>query len=441
MAAAPLSRDDRRRSLARAYANGGLWGLGNGLVSTTLVIYLALELGAVRVGLGIALIRAAPQLVGLLRIAAPAAIGRLADRRRFCIACYLGSVIVLFFVPLLAAPGRMASADVSLGVLVALWGLYHLLEYMGTIALWSWLGDLVPQPVRGAFIGRRQLCVRVGSLIGMMASGLFTFYWKEHHAKPIWWQGYALSAYAGGFFLLAAVVPLRGMAGVTIGAIARCGADVASMLKPFADRRFLRLVLFGCWLSFFNGISQAAQGIYAPVILGLTLMVMLSFRSTMMLGQAAMSPWLGRLTDRIGNRPVMIVCQVLVATGPLFYLLATPDSPWWIAGAWIAWIAYAGLNIGLTNLMLKLAPPEEKTTYVAMNFTVTGLAFAVSTILGGLALDAYRDSWIQLTADGAAWSYFDCVFLLSWLGRTLGVVWLVLIVEPGARLLVCRSKT
>jgi len=78
----------RRQARRMAYRNAGLWGSGNGLISGTLVIYLATELGAPGIGL--------------------------------------------------------------------LWCTYHLLEYLGTVALWAWLADLVPLRIRGRFLGRRE---------------------------------------------------------------------------------------------------------------------------------------------------------------------------------------------------------------------------------------------------------------------------------------------
>ena len=43
---------------------------------------------------------------------------------------------------------------------------------------------------------------------------------------------------------------------------------------------------------------------------------------------SAVAPALGQLTDAWGNRPVMILSQLVVATGPLCFLLATP-AQWW----------------------------------------------------------------------------------------------------------------
>jgi hypothetical protein len=45
----------------------------------------------------------------------------------------------------------------------------------------------------------------------------------------------------------------------------------------------------------------------------------------MRVGQCAIAPAMGRLTNAWGNRPVMILSQLVVATGPLFFYLATPE--------------------------------------------------------------------------------------------------------------------
>lgn len=126
---------ERRRARSLAYLNGGIWAAGNGLTSSVLVIYLAMEYDVPGMGLGISLILAAPRLAGLLRLAAPALIRRVGDRKRFCLAAYLASGLVLMGLPAVAAPGTLPSAAASLAALVALWCVYHLFEYLGTVAL------------------------------------------------------------------------------------------------------------------------------------------------------------------------------------------------------------------------------------------------------------------------------------------------------------------
>ena len=146
----------RRWAWNMAYWNIGLWAIGNGLTSTTLVIFLALESNAPKLGLGIGLILAMPQLVGLLRMSSPLLIGRIADRKTFCLCTFLFSGLFLFCLPLAAAPGTFQSAGTSLAALVILWSLHHLMQYLGTVALFSWLADIAPPRIRGRFFGFRQ---------------------------------------------------------------------------------------------------------------------------------------------------------------------------------------------------------------------------------------------------------------------------------------------
>ena len=427
--AKPLTVAQRRRAMRLAYWNGAVWAVGNGLASTALIVFLALELGVERAGMGIALIIAAPSLAGLLRLGAPAIIGRLVDRKHFCLGCYWLSTCVLLTLPQVCAPGFLPTPRDSLWALVVLWCVYHLMQYLGTIALWSWLADLVPPRIRGRFIGRRNRWMVVGEASAMIASGLFVWYWKEEWFPdgPMW-RPYAISAGLGACFMIAAVVPLLVMTRpIDRGSAPRTGL-LRSLRAPFADPRFLRLVLFGCWFSLSTGITQLAQYIYTKDVLLVGLFVLLAMKTGMRGGQFAVSPWMGRLADRIGNRSVMIVCLLLCAQGPAFYLAATPETWWWIIGAWVVWIAYAGMNVCLPNIILKLSPADSNAPYIAMYYAVTGLCYALNTILGGYLSDRFRDATFQF--GGTVFDYYDAIFLLGWIARTLGVLVLLIVIEP-----------
>jgi len=413
-----------------AYWNGALWALGNGLANTLLVVYLVLELNPLAAGLGVSLVLAAPHLVGALRMTAPAMIDRVANRKRFCAGSFFLSACVLAALPWLAAPGRLSSALASLWAIVLLWCVYHLFQYLATVALWSWLADLVPIRVRGRFLGRRERWMVAGQAATMLAAGLFTWGWHELH--PHWprWIAYAVAAEVGVVFLLAAVVPLALMPRLAPGPRLDVGHMLRGLIAPLGDRRFVGLLVFGCWFSFSNGITQSAPLSYPAQVLGVSLMVMLSLRTGMRLGQFAASPALGRRADLAGNRPVLAVSLFLVAQGPLFYFLATPAQWWWIAGAWAVWIAYAGLNIALPNLMLRLSPEKTNTPHIAAYSTLTDLCYAASTIAGGLLADRFAHATFALGA-GVRLDYYEALFLAGWILRTLGlVVLLVAVQEP-----------
>ena len=421
-----VRRFQLRAAVRLAYANGALWALGNGLASTSLVIYLALELGAG--GSAIGYILAAPALLGALRYWASALIDCVVERKTFCIACYLASTALLLALPILSAPGVLASKRLSLAALVALWCSYHLMEYLATIALWSWLGDLVPQRIRGRFIGRRERCLLAGRIPSMLVAGWFAYYWRNAYPPDQRWIGYAIPAAVGAVLLFVAVTPLVRMP----RAVRQARVSVKRRLSaPLADSRFWRLLAFGCWFSFFNGITQSAQNIYPARVLGFGLLTMLGLRVGMRFGQLGLASPVGQLADRLGNRPVMILSQLLVASGLAFFLLATPDSPWWLAGAFMVWSAYAGLNVCLPNLMLKLSPAGDNAPYIALYFAITGIFYGLSTIAGGQLFDML-ETMSPFDVGYVTLDHFQLLFWIGLVARLAAVLLLFQIVEPGA---------
>src|SRR5689334_12984707 len=94
-----LSRD----AIRLAMVNATLWAVGNGLATTTLVTYLARELGAK--GLAVSLILASATMVGLLRQLTPWLVARVGSRKQFCLGMYGASAMLLLFLPIGAAPG------------------------------------------------------------------------------------------------------------------------------------------------------------------------------------------------------------------------------------------------------------------------------------------------------------------------------------------------
>ena len=144
-------------------------------------------------------------------------------------------------------------------------------------------------------------------------------------------------------------------------------------------------------------------------------------------GQLAIAPWAGRLVDWFGNRPIMIVSQLIVSSGLIFFLVATPELPWLIGGAYVVWSAYAGLNVGLDNIKLKLAPADNNAPFVAIYHATGDLANGIATVIGGCIYDHI------VTEKTAVTSFYTQIFLLGMIGRMLAVPLLAWLIEPGAR--------
>jgi Na+/melibiose symporter-like transporter len=332
-----------RRAMWLANANAGLWAVGNGLVSSLLVIYLATELGAK--GLAISFILAAPRFAGLLRLVVPSLIARLKSRKIVCIAAYIESSVILCFVPLAAIiPSNDHGGPIT--VLVIAWCLYHFTEYVGTLALWSWLGDLTPARVRGRLLARREQWLLGGRIVGLAASAGLATTWGWLIPEAPRWQPLALSAAVGALLMLIAVIPLVHMPAVAMAPSATPKAPWSTMIRALFDPAYCRLILYSCFFSIVNGATATAQETFPIQVLYMSYTVRQILQGVLRAGQIAFAPLIGRLVDQWGNRPIMVVSQLITATGPLFLLAATPERAWIAYGAFVVWIAYVGLNIG-----------------------------------------------------------------------------------------------
>lgn len=332
-----------------AYFNGVLWSLGNGLTTGALVIYLASDLGARGRELG--LILAAPALVGVLRLLTPAVIGWIGTAKRTCLALSVVSYVLIWGLPAVAFEG-LVPRRVALLALIVLLCCHQLLESTALAALWGWLAEVVPRRVRGRYFARRQIGQLAILIPALLISGYFTDTWRGWYAQSDPQRmllGYAIPNSVGAVALMASLIPLALMP-ATIG---RRGANrpvgqptrpsglaaavtpahsSTSILAPWRDLRFWPLLIFGCWLSFSNGLTQAAQGLYPKQVLLLGVFALAVMRTGMQLGQMGYSAWVGPFSDRYGNRPALIVSEMLLALAPLCFLAAGPRHPWIFGG-------------------------------------------------------------------------------------------------------------
>lgn len=432
-AAFRLSPAQRRQGLRLGIYNGVLWSIGNGLTTGALIYYLALDLGAD--GLMLGLLLALPAAVSIFQLAAPRLIRWRGSPKRLCFEAFGASYILLALLPFLLMHSGNLSRE-RVWTMILLFCGHQLLEFVGTVALWTWFADLVPLQVRGRYFGRRQIWQLWFLNPTLLASGMFADWWRESFPKERM-PGYAVVTGVGATFLLISLLPLARMPWTPAGS-----ADTTKrlpgwrrLIAPIVDRRFRWLVLYACWLSFFNGLTQVAQSRYPWEVLGLGLLPLALMRISMRLGQIGTAAIAGPVSDRIGNRPVLIVAQFLVATGPLFYFIASDAtilSPYWITGAYLLWSAYAAINICRPNLMLKLAPPETKADYIAVMLAASSVAYAASSVVGGLWFDYLRDAG-PFTVGRWQLDHYDLQFLFGWATRLMAIGFLLPIAEPGVR--------
>lgn len=384
--------------------NAWVWGVGNGLISTSLVIFLIRDICSghqnIAVGSAIAWIIAAPRIAGLLRLATPGLIDWFGSRKWFTIFGFLFSPIVLLAIPLgipemMRHHGAASSVRGILLLLVLVWCVYHLIEYFGTISLWSIIGDLVPQKHRAEFVGRREALMIFGQTLGFLTSGVYSFFVIENMpAAAPKWIGYLPPTYSGITCLLLAVVPLLRLAEVPWKREStKFFTSLQQLAQPFHSRRFCIFIFFGMYLQFAGGLTQSVQNMYQIYVLHISLLVSLCAQTLTRTGQFAIASFNGKTMDRFGFFPIMCVSILTVSTGSLFYFFADASRWYLVFGAAFVWIFWVGVNVGISTLVLNYSPQEYKASGISVFYTASTLSFALSTLLGGYLADRFQD-WV-----------------------------------------------
>jgi len=269
-----------------------------------------------------------------------------------------------------------------------------------------------------------------GKVLGIITSAIFATVWRkqcEAAGKPEnLWIGFAALATAGAIVMLLAVWPLAKMTDTPspsgIGSRSP-RTRLREIFIPFADVSFRRLLYYGCWFSFANGIADTAVRVYQISILQITYAEKRILDSSSRGIQSLVMPWAGNQVDRRGNVFVLVISQGFVAAALLFFLIATPEARWWVIGAYVCWIAYAGTNVAMPNLMLRLSEPECSTAYSAAWFASTQLAYALSALVGGVLFDQMSVHWKPFYLGTWQIDHFAALLLGGFLLRSLGMLW------------------
>ncbi len=427
---------ERRRGLTVSIAEGlasqthsALTGLGVG--GNAITFGFALLLGASDVSLG--LLAAIPPLASSMQLVSAAVAPRIAERRR---AVALSSTAARLLWPLCAGlPFVLGFGDAALAAFLVLFALScGLLSFSGN--LWvSWMADLVPSSLRAGFFSlRNNLCALTGIAVALGAG----------YTLDRWYGGVPRGAVpdaaeqllrANGFSLLFCVAAV---AGVGCALLLRAQPEPARapmarrpltlrevVAAPFAEavkkpglRGFLLFVgVFG----FTNGF---AAPFWTPFQLEQLHLPYTTVNGTFVLLQglapAVALPLWGRLARRHGNRVVVLAGVVLIATHPLYYLVATPERTWPIyVDAISSGVSWSGYNFAVFNLALGLSAGPRPERAFAVYATTAGLAQALSSAVSGAIVEALPQT-IDLGA--AVLDRRQVVFLACSLSRVACVV-------------------
>ncbi len=299
----------------------------------------------------------------------------------------------------------------------------------------SWLVDIVPSRIRGRYMSRRSQAGQIVNLLLTLAVGL-ALDWAEGIS------GVALGRTLSAMLAVASVMGLVDIlyfVGIPDHKAPRRNRAYGLrelFLQPLKNRSFRFCLAFTGVLTFSVGFIGQFTWLYMFDVVKATNMQANLLLVAIPLLIALMSlPFWGRMVDRLGRKPVIIVAGMCVIPGGLAWIFVR-EGHWFPGyfGIMLAAFAWPGVELGYVNILLGLMERRKgnirNTAYVAINSVVVAVAGTLSGLFGGLLARELKD-W-QGSVWGVTLTYHGLLFLISTVLRAGGLLFLRGIEEPRA---------
>ena len=333
----------------------------------------------------------------------------------------------LAWLPLVAVPFLPIAPSTALAIFVGVVALAGLLGVVGNNAWTAWMGDLIPPPVRGRFMARRMIYLNIAGTASSLAAGI-----AFDAFTPRGRMGETLAVLAA-VACVAAVVSIRLLrAQQSLPSAREDGApEWRDAGRALRDRRTRALLTYLIVWSAAVGISAGFFSFHMLKNLQMAFTFVAAHTIVVAILRIVSAPAWGRLVDRCGARPVLVVCSLGISAVPLLWLFVTPERWWPIAiEAVVSGTLWGGHGIAAFDVSIGVSPRRARPFYLAVFAAGGGVGFAAASILAGLLAAALAT---PLHTAGSTWNEIHVLFLLSALGRA-GAAFLALrIAEPAAR--------
>jgi MFS family permease len=326
------------------------------------------------------------QLSGLFQLASIFIYGLSRRKKPFFVAAHLVHRILTLAI---AGGAFMAAAggDRSFGIRLVMVAVPLSWAFMNASAAgwWSWVADLYPENIRGAFFLRRSSIINVVNVIWFFLASMLLDIFQGPQLLWVYGTIFAVGALSGivdillnllipepvqeqpaRFAAMDALEPLRNANFVGFSMAVGIAIFSMNMIGPFQAPYVVdpaRIAAPKTWLGIMFVISQLTWVLTAPF-------------------------W-GTVMDKWGRKPVVVMgCMFalnwigyfFISSSNYFYILPLMS----IFGGLLAPAFYEGVN----QMMLSLAPGRNRIAHVAWYMTIVGVVSAGGSLVGGALLDA-----------------------------------------------------
>ena len=352
----------------------GWWGLFDGLTAGYILAF-ALALGANNTIVGI--IGAIPYVAILFSEVIGAKLLEHYTRVRiYSIATLLSRLgwLGIIFIPSLLPTHPL------LAVLLFFF-LIKFLDYLTDPAWTVLVADVIPNKIRGEFIATRIRRLSITGMIALLIGGWYLDLFAPNDLT--------------GFMSMFAVGILFGLTATYI--ISRMKEPPYLDHEHHGFKEFFKIEgdfrKYTIFVFFFNFAFMLASPFFTAYILtdlGQSYWIYALSTAVATISKIFVYKHMGKLSDKFGDKPVLLLSVASTALVPLAFLFVTPERLWLLWPVQIlTGIAWAGYDVTIFNMFLSLTDPNKRAVQTATYNIITSIPLVVAPVIGGFIADNY----------------------------------------------------
>ena len=426
-----MDQAQQNKALTFSIVDGALSAVMGSLAGGIFLMGFALKIlqaSAQQVGI----LASLPMFANLAQIFGSVIIEKTGKKKLLCFFSVLISRVLWILIVLLPLAIFAPLADFRIWVLVAVIAGSSVFGSLAGVSWLAWMSDLVPENIRGSYFGKRNMIASACGMVIVLLGGKFITIWEGRFSEqnPF---GFILLFIAGLAAGLLAVwflsrIPETGQSAQKQGE----EFSFSVFFKPLKDKNFLSLILFVSAWMFAIQIAAPFYGVFMIEHLKIDFSNITIFGTFATLATLLMMKIWGPMSDKLGNKPIIIVSGWILILIPFVWILALPGKYYLpvLAAHILSGAFMAGAALSQFNILIKLTPQQGRSVYLALFAAITGLAGAVAPIVGGSLSKML--SGINFTVFAYTVSNLHFIFLISAALQALTIFFILKVKEPAA---------
>ena len=380
----------------------------------------------------IGILAALPMFANLVQIFGSVIIEKTGKKKLLCfISIFINRIfwILIILLPLaIFAP----LADWKVWVLVTVIAVSSIFGSLAGVSWLAWMSDIVPENIRGSYFGKRNMIASACGMVAVLLGGKFITMWERQFGEtnPF---GFVLLFASGLIVGLIAIFFLSRIPEAESAKKEGAGSfDFKVFLKPLQDKNFFTLIFFVAAWMFAIQIAAPFYGVFMIENLKIDFSTITIFGTFATFATLFMMKIWGPISDKLGNKPVIIVSGWFLILVPFLWILALPGKYYLpvllahvLSGAFMA-----GAALSQFNILIKLSPQEGRSVYLALFAAITGIVGATAPIVGG-SLSGMLGSF-SMTISNYTVSNLHVIFIISAVLQAATIFFILKVKEPDA---------